>query len=265
MNLNSFFDQLWKSYIQLAPRAREIHQIILKRNSRIVNDHIAFRTFNRAPISLEDLEGRLLELGYRPLADYEFKLKKLRARAYIHETPDLPLIFLSELLTEQLSAQSRGMIEEFCLQIDPAQVRDFSVFWAGRLWNPPTWSDYRALLQESEYAAWLAMIGMNPNHFTIRVNDLDNTGKLEEVLALVEAGGFELNTSGGKIKGSPEELLEQSSTLADRGEFTFADGVKKEIPTCYYEFARRYPDEKGELYMGFIAASADKIFESTDS
>jgi hypothetical protein len=36
----------------------------------------------------------------------------------------------------------------------------------------------------------------------------------------------------------------------------------KEIPS--YEFALRYPMENGELYQGFIAASADKIFESTD-
>ena len=37
-----------------------------------------------------------------------------------------------------------------------------------------------------------------------------------------------------------------------------------EIPSCYYEFARRYPDHDGNLYSGFIAKSADKIFESTD-
>jgi hypothetical protein len=38
----------------------------------------------------------------------------------------------------------------------------------------------------------------------------------------------------------------------------------KEIPGCYYEFAKRYPDADGKLYSGFIAKSADKIFESTD-
>jgi hypothetical protein len=36
------------------------------------------------------------------------------------------------------------------------------------------------------------------------------------------------------------------------------------VPACYYEFARRYPIANGELYQGFIAASADKIFESTN-
>ncbi|MEJ2595547.1 MAG: DUF1338 domain-containing protein, partial [bacterium] len=37
------------------------------------------------------------------------------------------------------------------------------------------------------------------------------------------------------------------------------------IPSCYYEFARRYPDASGKLYGGFIAKSADKIFEITDN
>ena len=36
------------------------------------------------------------------------------------------------------------------------------------------------------------------------------------------------------------------------------------VLNSYYEFARRYPLADGKLYQGFIAASADKIFESTD-
>ncbi|MGL4837356.1 MAG: DUF1338 domain-containing protein, partial [Shewanella sp.] len=35
-------------------------------------------------------------------------------------------------------------------------------------------------------------------------------------------------------------------------------------PSCFYEFALRYPKANGELYTGFVAASADKIFESTN-
>jgi len=58
-------------------------------------------------------------------------------------------------------------------------------------------------LEESEYAAWLSVLGLRANHFTIK--------------------------------------------------------------SCYYEFARRYPDRKGLLFQGFVSASVDKIFESTDS
>ncbi len=52
--------------------------------------------------------------------------------------------------------------------------------------------------------------------------------------------------------------------MADRVEMEFAGGEKHVIPTCYYEFARRYPGPDGKLYEGFVAASADKIFESTN-
>jgi hypothetical protein len=44
---------------------------------------------------------------------------------------------------------------------------------------------------------------------------------------------------------------------------TFTDGTRA-IPSCYYEFARRYRLPGGELFQGFVAASADRIFESTD-
>ena len=51
--------------------------------------------------------------------------------------------------------------------------------------------------------------------------------------------------------------------LADRIPVEFKE-VTKEITSCYYEFAFRHPMANGELFKGFIASSADKIFESTD-
>lgn len=51
--------------------------------------------------------------------------------------------------------------------------------------------------------------------------------------------------------------------MANTVQVTFDDG-SAEVPGCFYEFARRYPDADGSLFQGFIAASADKIFESTD-
>ncbi len=58
-------------------------------------------------------------------------------------------------------------------------------------------------------------------------------------------------------------LLEQSSTLADEAVAEFTDGDQL-IPSCFYEFALRYAMPNGKLYTGFVAASADKIFESTN-
>ena len=115
----------------------------------------------------------------------------------------------------------------------------------------------------SEYAAWVAAIGFRPNHFTVLVNELQTFDSLQQVNDFLESEGFALNESGGKIKGSPDVLLEQSSVLANNVEVSFSDGAHV-IPGCYYEFARRYPGPDGGLYQGFIARSADRIFESTD-
>ena len=121
----------------------------------------------------------------------------------------------------------------------------------------------KLLLEESEYAAWMYIYGFRANHFTINVNALKDFDSLQELNTYLENKGWKLNASGGKIKGTPEQLLEQSSTLADLYSINFEEGTI-EIPSCYYEFALRYPLSNGELYQGFIASSADKIFESTD-
>jgi hypothetical protein len=106
--------------------------------------------------------------------------------------------------------------------------------------------------------------GFRANHFTVSVNALKNFETLVSVNDTLKAAGFALNTSGGEIKGSQEVMLKQSSTLADEALVEFTDGSKM-VPSCFYEFARRFPMADGTLYPGFVAASADKIFESTNA
>ena len=122
---------------------------------------------------------------------------------------------------------------------------------------------YLKLAAESEYASWVYAFGFRPNHFTVSINHLKNFSDLAKLNAFLKMNGFMLNAAGGEIKGTPAELLEQSSTMAGEIMWQFGDGVYS-IPACYYEFAKRYPLTSGELYQGFIAASADKIFESTN-
>ena len=109
-------------------------------------------------------------------------------------------------------------------------------------------------------SAW----GFRANHFTVSVNYLKSGLSHLEVNNTLKANGFKLNTSGGEIKGGPKVHLAQSSTMADNQTVTFTDEVLK-IPSCFYEFAERYKLPNGEIYQGFVAASADKIFESTNA
>lgn len=264
MTPHLFFDRLWQNYIEITPQAEQIRQLFEATDGNVINDHVAFRTFAHTPLQLDNLEPLILAMGYELQDSYAFTAKKLRAKSFIHPDHTVPKIFISELLTEQLSDTAQAIIGKYTAQME-AQSVDQSVFWSGRHWSTPDWEDYQTVMEESEYGAWLLAIGIRVNHFTVSINHLNSTNSIREVLQRVKDAGFAVNTVGGEVKGTPESLLEQGSSMADRMPFTFADGQSHDIPTCFYEFALRHPDSDGVVYQGFIEANADKIFESTNA
>ncbi len=261
-DIDQFFAALWQDYLHFAPSAARIHQV-LGGGERIINDHVALRTFRHPQLGLEVLGGHFEAMGYAPAADYRFVAKKLRAKHYQHPDPAVPKVFISELLLEECSAQLQTLVAGLLEQMDMTRARTPDVIYSGTHWTLRH-QDYLRLLDESEYAAWLAAFGFRANHFTVDVNQLPDFRTLAEVNARLKQAGFVLNGSGGEIKGSPAVMLEQSSTRADQVAVQFADG-EFSIPACFYEFAYRYPMADGQLYQGFVEASADRIFESTDA
>ena len=259
---DAFFAALWTDYLQFAPSAERVHAV-LGGGAPIINDHIALRTFNTPELGLDALEALILDLGYTVGGHYRFQAKKLRARHYEHPETDVPKIFISELLLEECSDGLQTIVARLLAQREKGIPNDPAFLGSGRHWEV-SYADYRRLLDESEYAGWLAALGYRANHFTVSVNRLAGFDSVAAVNARLKAEGFVLNSSGGEIKGSPEVMLEQSSTMADRVPVPFSDGVF-EIPGCFYEFAYRYPQADGQLYPGFVEASADKIFESTNA
>ena len=264
MDRSAFFEHLWADYTASTPQAKVIRDAFVERGEEVVNDHVAFRTLALEPMRLERLEPHLLAIGYERYEHYEFPEKKLSAWGYT--APDSPRVFLSELLVDQLSPSAQAILQRCASQVDPDRLESTDALWAGRLWEPVSWDEYQTLRAESEYAAWMTVMGLRTNHFTISINNLSRAfDSVESVLRLVESLGFKANEAGGRTKGSPEKLLEQGSTLADTAAMVFAGGEEHEAPTCYYEFAKRYPGPDGELFQGFVASSASKIFESTDA
>ena len=228
----------------------------------VINDHIALRTFNIDKVNQEKLAAHFLAVGYKECGDYDFEAKKLKAKHYEHENPEMPKVFISELLVEEFSASAQEIIRRMVAQVNETAVTADNFLYSGTHWQVSQ-AEYQLLLKESEYAAWVSAWGYRANHFTVNINLLTQYENIESVNQTLKDAGFVLNTSGGEIKGSPEVLLEQSSTMADKATAQFSDGAL-EIPSCFYEFALRYPLPNGELYTGFVAASADKIFESTN-
>ncbi|MDO6718759.1 DUF1338 domain-containing protein [Psychrosphaera sp. 1_MG-2023] len=263
-NVNELFDNLWQNYLTVTPSANKIHQLLgSTQQDDIVNDHIALRTFNLPKVGLDKLAAHFEAVGYKECGEYHFDAKCLYAKHFEHSDPNQPKVFISELLVEKFSAPLQQVIKTLVDNIDASAVTADNFLYSGRHWELDS-ATYDMLLEESEYAAWTAAWGYRANHFTVNVNTLKDFDTLESVNDKLKAAGFPLNTTGGEIKGSAEVLLEQSATLADDATVEFTDG-NKTIPSCFYEFALRYEMPNGKLYTGFVAASADKIFESTNA
>ncbi|MFC1237699.1 DUF1338 domain-containing protein [Vibrio sp. F74] len=263
MSPSILFQSLWNDYIErLCPSADKVHDL-LEEGEDLINDHIALRTFSLAPLGLEVLAKPFLDLGYKACGDYVFESKNLTAKHYEHPDKTQPKVFISQLEVGLCSPQLQSIVEKLVLQVDSEKLTSSDFLHHGRLWNI-SHEDYLLLSKESEYAAWLAAHGYGANHFTVSVNQLNAFSSVKTVNDHLRVAGFAINESGGEVKGSAEVLLEQSSTMADKVPVSFSDG-KQIIPGGFYEFALRYPMNNGELYQGFVAASADKIFESTDT
>ena len=258
------FENLWNSYVAVTPSAKKIHALLgSTQHKDVINDHIALRTFNSSNVNLDVLAAHFINLGYTECGEYHFVAKKLYSKHFEHPDPTEPKVFISELLTEQFSPELQAIVKKMTANIDEATTTADNFLYSGTHWDID-FSTYQILLEESEFAAWVAAWGYRANHFTVSHNYLPNFDSIEAVNEVVKKAGFALNTSGGEIKGTASQMLEQSSTLADHHPVKFSDGVK-EIPSCFYEFARRYKKPDGNLFTGFIAESADKIFESTNA
>lgn len=265
--LNQFWRRAWDRYVQLAPDADRIHTLLKKNgetDASLVNDHVAFRTFQLPGIGRHELGAIFEKWGYKLSGEtLDFPEKKLKANYWIHPDRDQPKVFISELelgnFPADLQDWIRGLGEQACKRFPKLNENIF----LEPSWDPIRAEDYERFYPKSEYAGWTGAFGIQVNHFTIFVNRLKTFGSLQDLNTFLKSNDLKLNQAGGEVKGTPSELLEQSSTEARKVPCEFAGGVKKEAMGCYYEFARRYTlPGSSELFQGFIPKSADKIFES---
>lgn len=263
---------------------------VIQSPEEIENDHIAFRTMGVPNLGLASFGKIFSHYGYERQDEFNFIEKKLTAYWYSPpgDTPNLPRIFVSELRVDELSAEARHIIHSYtdtvtsdpvdALDLDDADAVDR--FLHQPLWRTPTLADYRALLAESEYAAWVIYNRYYLNHFTISLHNLKpGYNTIDEFVKFLEGRGFRLNSAGGTIKVSPDGGLRQASTVAQMidAEFAGNDGAAVDtfrIAGSYVEFAERrvLPEfqslpahEIGRQHRreGFETGNADKIFEST--
>jgi hypothetical protein len=251
----------------------------------IENDHIAFRTMGVPQLGIKSFEKIFTYYGYTKRDYYNFPAKKLDAYWYAPPTEKHPRIFVSELRVQDLSREAQEIILSYTNEVvsDPVDklnlnnAEEVDAFLHSPLWRIPSIEDYNKLAKESEYAAWVIYNRYYLNHFTISIHNLrQGFNSIEEFNEFLERHGFKLNTSGGKVKKSPDGALLQSATIAEMIEATFEAGETQLISGSYVEFAERRilpeyadlpPDQIRRQHRrdGFEANNADKIFESTYS
>lgn len=266
MLLSEFYAKCWSRYVQLTPDAIRIHQLLSERGEEIINDHVAFRTFNLPGMSRLELGALFEDWGYeRAPEELDFPEKKLKANYYLHPDARQPKVFISELLVESFSTELQDWIKGVVKNRFHGSSRSITAETLLQpTWAPIEYQDYQKFYSTSEYAAWTAAFGIQLNHFTVSFNSLKTFKTIQELNEFLKASGLVLNSAGGEVKGTPQELLEQSSTEARKVPWVFAGGATQNVMGCYYEFARRYlvPGTQ-KLFQGFIPKSANKIFEST--
>lgn len=261
--LEELLAALWADHAAMTPQAPRIHQLLRGRGEVVRSDHIGLRTFDLPEVAIEALERAFVEHGYEPAQSYELPREKLIAYHYEHRSDAArPKLFLSALLVDELSPEAQAIIRGLVAQLEPGAAARPNFAASGRPWQLSS-AEHERLLAESEYAAWVAAFGFRADHFAVDVGALRTVDGLAGLNRLLEESGFRLNRSGGEVKGSPAELLEQSATMAEEIDVALADGTFR-IPSGYCEFVRRHRGPDGAVFQGFVRESAACLLESTN-
>ena len=187
MTYKNIFSRLWKDYTNQNPDTKKVHDLLIAEGETIMNDHIAFRTFNHPSINVEALAKVFLNNGYEFKGDYHFEQKKLYAKHFEHKTDmNAPRVFISELLVEEFSDFLRNSVAEWISKIPQDLLISDELIHAGNVSGIPSFGVYEKLRQESEYAGWLYVNGFCANHFTVSVNALKKYDSIQKVNSFPE-------------------------------------------------------------------------------
>ncbi|MEW6134898.1 MAG: hypothetical protein AB1583_04195 [Bacteroidota bacterium] len=67
------FEELWKIYTTQNPQVQQIYDLFIAEGEKVVNDHIAFRTFDDPRIDINVLSRPFIEAGYVEKGNYIFE------------------------------------------------------------------------------------------------------------------------------------------------------------------------------------------------
>ncbi len=291
------WDLLWQDYRDRVTYARIYQQMITEAGGSIANDHIAFRTLrltvdqhgHSMQLGIPYLAKIAEALGYRQAGEYHFPEQFLYAHHYAHpdqDSYDLPKLFISELIVDDLPKNAAAVIKETVQSSDFSWYPDMPLesmktcdrqallttlaHLFDRPWQPPQQSAVEQVNAVSQYGAWVLLYGYAVNHFTGYVNrhQAAKYQTIDQTIAGLINLGVPMKSS---IEGSIESGLCQTATQAAIGQAWVKDDTGHLIqipwPYAYYEIAERHQikDLAGNLVLfgGFLSAQAKQLFEMT--
>jgi hypothetical protein len=289
-------EHLWKQYLERVSYAKTYAQLVDEKGGKVVNDHIAFRTFNthtgEQPEGIRAIKHIIEVLEYKPVEKYIFKKKKLTAIHFEHPDELFPKIFVSQLEVDQLPVWAQNIVHktvkdtpyllsdealkllqllksEKVLNMEASRflVNDL-VNYFRRPWGIPFKDDILKINDVSQYAAWTLLHGNSVNHFTALINfqEVSEWPDLETTCEGLKKAGVPMKET---IEGEKGSKLQQSATQAvkEAVEVKTDEGIERVNWTyAYYELARRdFVEEDGriKLFSGFLGEQATHLFDMT--
>jgi hypothetical protein len=146
--VEKLFSNIWNNYVEVTPSASKVHQLLGTGND-VINDHVAYRTFNIGKVNIDKLSTQLIKLGYYECGEYQFKAKKLYAKHFEHNDKTLPKVFISELLVEAFSSEAQQIINKMVDNIEIDAITKENFLYSGTHWQI-SYDEYQVLLKESE-------------------------------------------------------------------------------------------------------------------
>ena len=111
MNYQEVFYRLWNDYTKQNPHVKKVYDLFIEEGEEVLNDHIAFRTFNDSRINIDILSKVFLTNGYEVKSNYTFESKHLFAKHFEHTSDKkAPRVFISELILEDFSQNLQNAI-----------------------------------------------------------------------------------------------------------------------------------------------------------
>ena len=98
----------------MTPQARSIHALFNARDEHVINDHVAFRTFDVKRFDLDRASELLATIGYEAFDHYTFSRSSTcePKPIVIPDDSNAPKIFFSELIRSELDEDTQAIIRQ---------------------------------------------------------------------------------------------------------------------------------------------------------